>query len=240
MGIGRGWRVSEYDKWTAPDKRPSLLNDGWSTVRSLIISYFAIRTIIHPRYLQPVTDKSSVIISESQHVCARPASRTIGGEPRGGALASRRVVNSTPSSRQDIASDPAKSPPPFYGISNSFRRRLRLSFISLSSLATVSSICTFFYYLFIIGFSYHLFYLHFPLGCSLQERMSIVSFNFDKVQTADFWKMISFSFANCIATDYSFKSIILIESAEYRIHRNQPTRMWISNWFRRLCLLVLL
>lgn len=39
--------------------------------RSLIISYFAIRTIIHPRYLQPVTDKSSVIIPRSQHVCVR-------------------------------------------------------------------------------------------------------------------------------------------------------------------------
>lgn len=43
--------------------------------RSLIISYFAIRTIIHPRYLQPVTDKSSVIIPESQHVCVRSRER---------------------------------------------------------------------------------------------------------------------------------------------------------------------
>lgn len=50
--------------------------------RSLIISYFAIRTIIHPRYLQPVTDKSSVIIPESQHVCV--CSRERKGLGRGG------------------------------------------------------------------------------------------------------------------------------------------------------------
>lgn len=32
MGIGRGRWLSEYDKWTAPDKRPSLPDDGWPTV----------------------------------------------------------------------------------------------------------------------------------------------------------------------------------------------------------------
>lgn len=51
--------------------------------RSLIISYFAIRTIIHSRYLQPVTDKSSVIIPESQHVCVCSRERKGLGRGRG-------------------------------------------------------------------------------------------------------------------------------------------------------------
>lgn len=51
------------DGWLTSGHRSA--GDGWPPLLSLIISYFAIGTIIHPRYLHPVTDKSSVIIPES-------------------------------------------------------------------------------------------------------------------------------------------------------------------------------